>query len=105
MILELYLSLFGLALVLLIIGYYAKVDAIKVLSYGIIFTLGVFILGYGDTLQYKISDTINEVNTTHSVITYQYATYKNTTMGFMFGVLAFFGWLSVYFDYASRRGG
>lgn len=105
MILELYLSLFGLALVLLMIGYYAKIDAIKVLSFGIIFILGAFVLGVGDTVQYKTADLVNQVNITYSTITYQYATYQNTTLGFMFAVLAFFGWLSIYFDYASRRGG
>lgn len=123
MILTVYATLFAISLALLFLGYYSKVDVIKVLGYGIIFTLSFFMLSYGGTLEYKTgeiitnnmacggcADTRFSTNTTNATNIYiasintvdTYTTYENKTLGFLMGLIGFFGWLSVYFDYKSR---
>lgn len=127
MILELYATLFIISIALLFLGYYTKIDTIKILSFGIIFVLGVVLFGYGDTLQYQIGKSnIYEYGNNftgehwdysassipsgaktgeflfHIEEHYSYQTYTNNLLGFLMSTLAFLGWLSVYFDYKTR---
>lgn len=122
MILEVYATLFIISLAFLFLGYYAKVETIKVLGFGIIFVLGVVLLGYGDRLEYKSGETktnnmacggcsdtrfsntsnitgfyVASINTVDT-----YSTYTNNTLGFLLSTLAFLGWLSIYLDYRVR---
>jgi len=98
MILEIYALLFAISIGLIFLGYYSNIDVLKILGFGIIFMLGVVLLGYGETLQYHNTTTITEVNATLTTITPSYSNYTNKTYGFLFSTIAFFGWLAVYLN-------
>lgn len=127
MILEIFATLFAISIGLLFLGYYAKVDTIKILGFGVIFLLGIILNGYGDNLQYKIGEnmsykygdnftgyhwdydfstiphTPNDAYLFHTTKIDTYSTYRNNLLGFLMSTLAFLGWLSVFFDYKARR--
>ena len=102
MIIEIYALLFAISILLIFLGYYSNTITIKILGFGLIFILGVVLLGYGETLQYQTLTTINEINSTTSNITASYSNYTNKSFGFILSTLAFFGWLSCYLDYKKR---
>lgn len=102
MILEIYIILFSVSLTLLFIGYYAKVETLKVLSYGLIFILGIILIGYQENLLYTNYNIINSINSTYTIITPNYQIYTNQPIGFIISTLAFLGWLSVYLDFKKR---
>lgn len=124
MIFQIYTAFFLLTLIILFLGYYSKVDSIKILGYGSLFVLGIILLGYGDTLEYKSGEIINNnmacggcyetrfSNTTGNITGFYvastsqtdiYSDYTNKTLGFLLSTLAFLGWLSVYFDIRGRN--
>lgn len=125
MILEVFATLFVISIALLFLGYYAKVDTIKVLGFRIIFILGIILNGYGDILEYKTGENntyvygdnftsyhwdydysnpkpVTDVYLFHKEKENNYSIYENRTLGFLMSILAFMGWLSVYFDYKGR---
>ena len=124
MILEIYVSLFALSLFILYIGYYGKIEVVKVLAFGLLFVLGGVMLGYVENIEYKSGETLNNnmacggcvdsrlsnsTNATNiylasTVSTNIYSEYSNQTLGFLICVLSFLGWLSVYFDLRARGG-
>ena len=96
MILELFVVLLGLALVLIALGVYIKIEFFSIIGFLFIALLSLFVImpqylgiaEYTGSLEYRVGANISVVNSTTMIVD-TYATYSDDTT-FWIGLLLFF---------------
>ena len=100
MILELFVLFLILSGFLMVFGYYSKIRAFSIVGLSIVFILASWIILYSYSgknitgLEYKSGTTINEVNSTHTITTYNYSTYNDSTtlwVGYLLAIVSAIG--------------
>ena len=81
-------------------GYFSKIRAFSIVGLSIIFILSSWIILYSYSgknvsgLEYRNGLTINEVNSTHTITTYNYSTYNDSTtfwVGYLLAIVSAIG--------------
>lgn len=102
MILILYATLMALALVLLILGYFFRIEVLTIVGYGFFFILNSAIMVNG--IQYESGDFISRSGTNITVIS-QYSTYSAHYIGFFLAIIGVVGIFFMFLEYKSSRWG
>jgi len=91
MIIEMYVLLFALSVAFIIIGYQYDSEILRMIGFTIIFISGLLVVS--DDISYVSGSNIVEINSSTTVVTKNYTTYENTSLGIMLatiGAVSFF---------------
>lgn len=77
MILELYAILMLVSLTLVYLGFYTETKVLATVGFFFIFLLSIPLIN--NALQYESGVTVNEINSSSTVITYQHSTFSDPT--------------------------
>ena len=103
MLLELFALFFGIALIIVALGYYVEIDILTMTGFLFVFMLGIIVMGVNSSgVMYHDGDLLN---TTASIttITPNYSYYINHTLGFFISVLGLLGFASVFYNLRKSR--
>jgi len=96
MILELFITLIAISLILVVLGYYMRMTELSVVGFAFLFILSSFVL-LPRNLEYK-NGASYVTNGSTSTITYNYATYDDTTthyFGYFLSIISALGMIFV----------
>lgn len=105
MVIDIYFLLIILCVSFVVIGYQYDSEVLRMIGFTILFFIGILVLT--DDVSYVSGSTIDTINTTQTIVTKNYTTYQNTTIGFLLATIGFISFVLTFFELRNsfKRGG